>query len=64
MWATTEDQRQVVGTLETLPTLALAASIGPPATLVVGEVASFAEVLGRDRVMSSRTRTTNSPPAH
>ena len=39
MWATTEDQRQVVGTLETLPALALAASIGPPATLVVGEVA-------------------------
>jgi uroporphyrin-III C-methyltransferase len=37
-WATTEDQRSVVGTLETLPTLALAASIGPPATLVVGDV--------------------------
>jgi uroporphyrin-III C-methyltransferase len=40
-WATTEDQRSVVGTLETLPTLALAASIGPPATLVVGDVVSL-----------------------
>ena len=49
MWATTEDQRQVVGTLETIPTLALAASIGPPATLVVGEVASFADVLADGR---------------
>ena len=49
MWATTEDQRQVVGTLETLPALALAASIGPPATLVVGEVAAFAEALGSAR---------------
>ncbi len=41
MWATTEDQRQVVGTLHTLPALALAASIGPPATLVVGAVAAL-----------------------
>jgi uroporphyrin-III C-methyltransferase len=46
MWATTEDQRHVVGTLETLSALALAAAIGPPATLVVGEVAAFAETLG------------------
>ena len=37
-WATTEDQREVVGTLAELPALALAASIGPPATLIVGEV--------------------------
>jgi uroporphyrin-III C-methyltransferase len=37
-WATTRDQRSVVGTLHTLPTLAVAASIGPPATLVVGDV--------------------------
>jgi uroporphyrin-III C-methyltransferase len=40
-WATTEDQRTVVGTLETLPALALAASIGPPATLVVGDVVAL-----------------------
>jgi uroporphyrin-III C-methyltransferase len=46
-WATTKDQRQVVGTLADLPALALAASIGPPATLVVGDVASLAHELGR-----------------
>ncbi len=45
-WATTEDQRQVVGTLTDLPALAAAASIGPPATLVVGEVAALANALG------------------
>jgi uroporphyrin-III C-methyltransferase len=45
MWATTEDQRQVSGTLEALPALARAASIGPPATLVVGEVAGLAHAL-------------------
>ncbi len=37
-WATTDDQRQVDGTLASLPTRARAASIGPPATLVVGQV--------------------------
>jgi uroporphyrinogen III methyltransferase/synthase len=41
-WAWTPEQRSVVGTLGTLPALALAASIGPPATLVVGEVAALA----------------------
>jgi uroporphyrinogen III methyltransferase/synthase len=41
MWATTEDQREVVGTLATLPALALAASMGPPATLVVGDVVAL-----------------------
>ena len=41
-WATTVDQRQVVGTLADLPALAAAASIGPPATLVVGEVVAVA----------------------
>jgi uroporphyrin-III C-methyltransferase len=44
-WATTKDQRQVIGTLEELPPLALAASIGPPATLVVGDVASISHEL-------------------
>jgi uroporphyrin-III C-methyltransferase len=48
-WATTEDQRTVAGTLADLPTLAAAASIGPPATLVVGEVAGCA-----DRQLTSR----------
>lgn len=44
-WATTSDQRHVVGTLADLPALALAASIGPPATLVVGEVVAVAAEL-------------------
>jgi uroporphyrin-III C-methyltransferase len=41
MWATTRDERSVVGTLADLPALAAAASMGPPATLIVGEVAAF-----------------------
>jgi uroporphyrin-III C-methyltransferase len=40
-WAWTPEQRSVVGTLADLPLLAEAASIGPPATLVVGEVAAL-----------------------
>jgi uroporphyrin-III C-methyltransferase len=53
-WAWTADQRQVVGTLEDLPALALAASIGPPATLVVGDVvATAAQVTSRDGISSS-----------
>jgi len=42
-WATTGDQRSVVGSLSSLPALARQASIGPPATLVVGDVVSIAE---------------------
>ena len=55
-WAGTTDQRHVVGSLEDLPALAAAASIGPPATLVVGPVAALAnelaplEPLGRPQV--------------
>jgi siroheme synthase len=41
MWATTPDERSVVGSLADLPALATAAGIGPPATLIVGEVASL-----------------------
>jgi uroporphyrin-III C-methyltransferase len=44
-WATTADQRHVVGKLDDLVALAVAASIGPPATLVVGDVAAFAHEL-------------------
>ena len=40
-WAWTEDQRTVVATLADLPPLAAAAGIGPPATLVVGEVVAL-----------------------
>jgi len=40
-WATTPEERSVIATLEDLPVLASAAGIGPPATLVVGAVASI-----------------------
>jgi uroporphyrin-III C-methyltransferase len=40
-WATTPEERTVIGTLRDLPALAAAASIGPPATLVVGAVAAI-----------------------
>jgi siroheme synthase len=45
-WATTSRQRSVVGALGTLPELARAAGIGPPATLVIGRVVSLSEELG------------------
>ena len=48
-WAGTEEQRTVGGTLADLPALAEAASIGPPATLVVGAVAALARELARPR---------------
>ncbi|MEA2521799.1 MAG: uroporphyrin-III C-methyltransferase [Actinomycetota bacterium] len=44
-WAATPEQRSVVGTLADLPALAAAATIGPPATLVVGDVAALAHDL-------------------
>ena len=64
-WAWTADQRSVVGTLADLPLLAEAASIGPPATLVVGSVAAsaasarleeipFAGVVSRGRLPATR----------
>jgi uroporphyrinogen III methyltransferase/synthase len=58
MWATTEDQREVLGTLATLPALALAASIGPPATLVVGEVVTLA---GELATLASRATPSPTP---
>lgn len=39
-WAWTDDQREVRGTLADLAVLADAGSLGPPATLVVGDVVS------------------------
>jgi len=48
-WAATERQRSVRATLADLPALAASAGIGPPATLVVGEVASLADVLAAGR---------------
>ena len=52
-WAWTPDQRSVVGSLATLPTLALAASIGPPATLVIGAVAALGDQLASSAGISS-----------
>jgi uroporphyrin-III C-methyltransferase len=46
-WAGTDRQRSVRATLEDLPALAAAAGIGPPATLVAGEVAALADLLAR-----------------
>jgi uroporphyrin-III C-methyltransferase len=48
-WAWTPDQRSVAGTLADLPILADAATIGPPATLVVGPVAALPAELDRGR---------------
>ncbi len=45
-WAATPRQRSLLGTLSTLPDLAADEGIGPPATLVVGQVASLAKHLG------------------
>jgi uroporphyrinogen III methyltransferase/synthase len=44
-WATTPDQRHVIGTLRDLPDRAVEAAIGPPATLIVGAVASLTDEL-------------------
>jgi uroporphyrin-III C-methyltransferase len=44
-WAWTPEHRSVIGTLSDLPTLAAAANIGPPATLVVGAVAALPGLL-------------------
>jgi siroheme synthase len=41
MWATTPEERTVIGTLTDLPALAAAASMGPPATLIVGAVTAL-----------------------
>ena len=41
MWATTPEERTVLGSLTDLPALAAAASFGPPATLIVGDVAAI-----------------------
>jgi len=47
-WAWTPEQRSVVGALTDLPILAEAAAIGPPATLIVGEVAALAIASGSE----------------
>ena len=62
-WAWTPEQRSMVGTLETLPLLADAASIGPPATLVVGDVAAFGIVPGSKELTRGGTVSRAWPPA-
>ena len=53
-WAWTGDQRTVTGTLADIATLAAAVNLGPPATLVVGEVVTFARAQApRSRVDTS-----------
>jgi uroporphyrin-III C-methyltransferase len=42
-WATTPEERTVTGTLADLPIRALRARIGPPATLIVGQVCDLAD---------------------
>ncbi len=54
-WAWTPDQRTVVGTLSDLPKLAEAASIGPPATLVIGHVAAL-DLLTTGSATAARAR--------
>ena len=60
--ATTARERRVVGTLDTLPGLAREAGIGPPATLVVGEVAALATALDPPQPASSSPRTSGREP--
>ena len=67
-WATTPEQRSVVGTLADLPTLARAASIGPPATLVVGDVVVLARELVPDEAQAvaggRQTQNAAGEPSH
>jgi siroheme synthase len=60
-WAWTPEQRTVVGTLADLPTLAEAANIGPPATLVVGAVAALPGSIGALRPAQSRPASRHAP---
>jgi uroporphyrin-III C-methyltransferase len=60
-WATTEDQRSAVAALSDLPDVARAAAIGPPATLVVGEVVGLSAELG-PALGASRTGAGSSAP--
>jgi uroporphyrin-III C-methyltransferase len=57
-WATTPDERTIVATLSELPTLAAAANLGPPATLIVGEVARIPRAIARIRASTPTSATT------
>jgi uroporphyrin-III C-methyltransferase len=57
-WATTPEERTVIGTLADLPASAAAASMGPPATLVVGAVAAIpAHAIELASIASRSSRT-------
>ena len=58
-WASTPEQRSVVGTLGDLPERAAEAKIGPPAALVVGEVARFARDLAPLQAAGRKSITTS-----
>jgi uroporphyrin-III C-methyltransferase len=58
-WAWTPEQRIVTGTLGDLPALAAAASIGPPATLVVGAVAAIPDELAALQSIDRTSVTTS-----
>jgi len=63
-WAWTDDQRTVVGTLDDLATLAAAANIGPPATLVLGDVVGVPRSVApvRDPHPAVRSGVDRTPP--
>ena len=64
-WAATPEQRTIVGTLESLPELAADARIGPPATLVVGDVAALSGELNptaADRLVQVGSRVDPARP--
>jgi len=63
MWATTPEERTVIGTLTDLPALAGAASLGPPATLVVGEVAAIPAQVGAFSAGLQRAASRSDGPA-
>ena len=58
-WATTPDERTIVATLAELPALAAGGNLGPPATLIVGEVARVPQEFSRLRSIA-RTPTITS----
>jgi uroporphyrin-III C-methyltransferase len=62
-WAWTPEQRSIVGTLTDLPILAEAASIGPPATLVVGSVAALPATFGPMTEIIAETASSQTHPS-
>ena len=60
MWATTPEERTVIGSLSDLPALAAAASMGPPATLVVGVVAALPREI--EQLTRTRADRADQPP--